>query len=282
MARYGLIIDVDRCSGCYNCFVACKDEHCGNDHLPVAASQPEMGHYWMNIVEKERGQYPKVKVASIPVTCMQCAEAPCLAAAAAAGAPGAVYRRDDGIVIIDPVKSKGRRELVEACPYGVIFWNEAAGLPQKCTLCAHLLDAGWREPRCVEACPTGALIFGDLHDSATEIAVATAAGGLEELHPGHATKPTTKYRGLPRKFVAGTVYLADVDECAEGVDVVCRRGDVTLVTTTNAFGDFEFEGLEDDTHYAIIMYKDGYAKKVLPAYTTKDQYLGDILLLRES
>ncbi len=183
MARYGLIIDVDKCSGCYNCFVACKDEHCGNDHLPVAASQPEMGHYWMNIVEKERGQYPKVKVASIPVTCMQCAEAPCLAAAAAAGAPGAVYRRDDGIVIIDPVKAKGHKALVEACPYGVIFWNEAAGLPQKCTLCAHLLDAGWKEPRCVEACPTGALIFGDLDDSATEIAEATAAGGLEELQP---------------------------------------------------------------------------------------------------
>lgn len=279
MARYGLTIDVEKCSGCYNCFVACKDEHCGNDHLPVAASQPEMGHRWMTIVEKERGQYPKVKVASIPVTCMHCEDAGCIAAA---GAAGAVYRREDGIVIVDPVKSKGLRQLVDACPYGVIYWNEAAGLPQKCTLCAHLLDQGWKEPRCVEACPTGALIFGDLDDPDSEISQITAVGGLEELHPEQATKPTTKYLGLPRKFIAGTVYLADVEECAEGVQVECRRGDVTLTTMTNAFGDFEFEGLDDDTHYAIIIHRDGYEKKVLPAYTTKDLYLGDIFLVRGS
>ena len=86
MARYGLLIDVAKCNGCYNCFLACKDEHCGNDHRPIAAAQPELGQYWMNVVEKERGSYPKVKVASIPMTCAQCDDpAPCMAAAEAAG-----------------------------------------------------------------------------------------------------------------------------------------------------------------------------------------------------
>ena len=79
MANYALVIDVSKCSDCYNCFLACKDEHCGNDHPLVARPQPETGHCWMNIVERERGQYPKVKVASIPVTCMHCDDAPCVA-----------------------------------------------------------------------------------------------------------------------------------------------------------------------------------------------------------
>ena len=62
MPVYGMIIDVSKCTGCYNCFLACKDEYCGNDYPGYSASQPATGHYWMRLVEKERGAYPKVKV----------------------------------------------------------------------------------------------------------------------------------------------------------------------------------------------------------------------------
>ncbi len=230
MARYGLIIDVEKCNGCYNCFLACKDEHCGIDHLPIAAGQPELGQYWMDVDERERGSYPKVKVASVPITCMQCDDAPCVKAAAdasaagdassasgAAPARGALYKRADGIVIIDPVKAKGHTEVVDACPYGVIYWNEKASLPQKCTMCAHLLDQGWSEPRCVEACPTGALIFGDLDDPESEIARVAGTAKLEELNPESGVTGAVKYLGLPKRFIAGTVYLQDLEEMRRGL-----------------------------------------------------------------
>ena len=72
-------------------------------------------------------------------------------------------RRDapeiDGMVIIDTVKCTGCRNCVDACPYDVIFFNENLNLAQKCTGCAHLLDDGWAEPRCADACPTEAIII---------------------------------------------------------------------------------------------------------------------------
>ncbi len=155
MARYGLVIDVNKCSGCYNCYLACRDEYCGNDYPPYSLAQPYTGHFWMRQIERERGKYPKVKVAYTPLPCMHCDDALCIKTAQ----DGAVYRRPDGIVIIDPEKSKGQKNLLSACPYRVIYWNEKTNIPQKCTLCAHLLDAGWKEPRCVELCPAGAMTF---------------------------------------------------------------------------------------------------------------------------
>ena len=101
MTRYGMVVDVNKCTGCYSCFVACRDEHCGNDHPPIAVAQPYKGHFWLRIVEKERGQYPKVKVDYTAVPCMHCDCAPCIEKAES----GAVYKRPDGIVIIDPEKA---------------------------------------------------------------------------------------------------------------------------------------------------------------------------------
>ena len=109
MTRYGMVIDVDRCIGCYNCFLACRDEHAGNDHRPVAAAQPEAGQKWIDVREHERGSFPKVKVSYVPVPCLHCADAPCISAAT----DGAVYRRADGIVLIDPDKAVGQRDIVD-------------------------------------------------------------------------------------------------------------------------------------------------------------------------
>src|SRR3989304_1112943 len=159
MARYGMVLNLDRCIGCYNCQVACKDEHVGNDFPPIARSQPTYGHFWIGIREVERVLSPShIRVTYIPIPCQQCGDAPCVRAAT----NGAIYRRSDGIVIIDPAKAAGQKQLVESCPYGVIFWNEKENLAQKCTFCAHLLDDGWSQPRCVQTCPARCMSFGDL------------------------------------------------------------------------------------------------------------------------
>jgi Fe-S-cluster-containing dehydrogenase component len=275
MPRYSILIDVSKCSGCYNCFLACRDEYYGNDYPNYSAAQPLDGQFWMQIKEIERGSYPKPKVAYIPTPCMHCESAPCMDAAK----DGAVFRRDDGIVMIDPQKAEGQDAIAAACPYRVIFWNAETQLPQKCTLCAHRLDEGEKLPRCVESCPTGALVFGDLDDPESEIAKLAAAAETESLRPEFETDPLVKYIGLPKRFVAGEVVRQDdPGECAQGVRVSLAGAQVSLETRTDIFGDFEFEGLEQNETYQIRVSADGYRDQEVTVTTRKDINLGEIVL----
>ncbi|WP_258360402.1 4Fe-4S dicluster domain-containing protein [Moorella sulfitireducens] len=275
MPRYAMVIDLDKCNGCYNCFLACRDEHYGNDYPPYSAAQPLRGHFWLRVIEKERGQYPRVKVAYIPKLCMHCDNPPCQQAAV----DGAVYKRPDGIVIIDPEKSLEQRQIVDACPHRVIFWNEEKKIPQKCTFCAHLLDKGWQEPRCVEACPTGALVFGDADDPGSKVSKVLHSARAEELRPEYGLKSRVKYIGLPRLFIAGTVIFGDTDECAGGVTVVLRGEGVELSTKTNNFGDFEFEGLAPGS-YEVLMQHTQYQSRSINVIVKTDLYLGENVLER--
>jgi Fe-S-cluster-containing dehydrogenase component len=276
MARYGFVIDITRCNGCYNCVLACKDEHFENDFPGYAAPQPMTGQFWMKITEKERGQFPKVKVAYTAVPCMHCDKAPCVAAAM----DGAVYRRRDGIIIIDPLKAKGQKQIVSSCPYRVIYWNEELALPQKCTLCAHLLDAGWKEPRCSEVCPTRAIKFGDLDDPDSEVAKLVASGKTEKMHPEYGLKEKVSYIGLPKRFVAAAVVFGDLKECAEGVAVTLKHDNETKTTQTDNYGDFEFEGLPENEKYSMTIEASGYKPVQITVNTNNDRYLGEIVLER--
>jgi Fe-S-cluster-containing dehydrogenase component len=276
VARYGMVIDVSKCNGCYNCFLSCKDEHCGNDNAPYALSQPMTGQFWMRIQEKERGKYPKVKVSYTAIPCMHCENAACIKAAQ----NGAIYRRPDGIVIIDPQKAAGQKDLVSSCPYRVIYWNEEKNIPQKCTFCAHLLDKGWKEPRCVEACPTGAMIFGDMSDPNSEVSQLTAAGKTEPLHVEFGAHEKVRYIGLPGRFIAGSVVFGDTDECAEGASVTLEGEGEKKTVNANNYGDFEFEGLPADKSYSVKVEATGYKSQKFSVKTNIDIYLGDIVLTR--
>ncbi len=276
MPKYGMVIDVTKCNGCYNCFLACKDEHCGNDFPPYSLSQPMTGHYWMRVLEQERGRYPRVKVAYTAIPCMHCENATCLKMAP----DGAVYKRPDGIIMIDPEKASGRKDMLSFCPYRVIYWNDEKQLPQKCTFCAHLLDQGWKEPRCVEACPTGALLFGDMNDPESEISKVLAGDNTESLHPEYQLNEKVKYIGLPKRFIAGSVIFSDTDQCAEGVKVTLTGEGDKKTTLTNNFGDFEFEGLPADKEYTVKVEFKGYKSQEFHVKTNIDVYLGDIFLTR--
>lgn len=275
MSRYSILIDVTKCNGCYNCFLSCRDEHYGNEYPGYSAAQPLNGQFWMQLVEIERGEYPKPKLSYIPKPCMHCADAPCIDAAK----DGAVYRRDDGIVVIDPEKAVGQKEIVNACPYRVIFWNEEKEIPQKCTMCAHRLDEGEKMPRCVESCPTGALVFGDLDDPASEISQLAARLKPQSLNPEFKTNSLVQYFGVPKRFVAGeVVYQNNNGECAANVKVVLSGGGKELETLTDIFGDFEFEGLEKDETYTLAIAADGYTAKEMEFTVRRDVNLGEIVL----
>ena len=277
MSKYAMAVDVNRCVGCYNCFLTCRDEYAGNDYPGYSVRQPMSGGNWLKLKETERGSYPHVKVDYFPLTCNHCEDAACVKL----DQTGAVYRSPDGIVMIDPEKAKGNKGLLGLCPYRRIEWNEELQTPQKCTMCAHLLDAGEKEPRCVESCPSGALVFGDLDDPDSRISKFIASGEYEPLEKEFDMGEKVLYKGLPRKFVAGTVVYADLDEAAVGIVVELVGKDGTLRAQTNGFGDFEFEGLPDNAGFTVSIKVSGYRDANIQAKTSRDIYLGEIKLDRK-
>ncbi len=258
MKKWNLIIDIEKCEDCNNCFLSCKDEHVDNDWPGYTLAQPRHGHRWINILRKERGQYPLIDVAYRPTPCMHCDRAPCIEAAK----DGAVYKREDGIVIIDPEKAGGKKALLKACPYGAIWWNEEKDVPQKCTFCAHLLDEGWERPRCVQSCPTGALRALKVEDD--EIKKIVNAESLERLHPEYGTEPRVYYKNLYRFskcFLGGSVAFEKdgSTDCAEGAEISLVQGSKKIgERVTDTFGDFKFDHLEANsgTYTLEIRYQD--------------------------
>lgn len=244
MKKWNLVVDVALCENCNNCALATKDEHIGNDFPGYAAPQPRHGHHWIRIERRTRGADPMVDVAYLPNTCNHCDAAPCVAAANGE----AIYKRDDGIVIIDPEKSRGRDDLVDSCPYGAIWWNAELKLPQKWIFDAHLLDQGWKAPRCVQACPTGAMQAFHIEDSAMQ--EMSRRDGLQTLRPELRTLPRVYYRNLYRYekcFIGGSVTVGrdGVVDCLPEARVRLQSGGQEVaVTKTDHFGDFKFDGLE--------------------------------------
>jgi Fe-S-cluster-containing dehydrogenase component len=276
MKKWNMVIDLALCHDCNDCFLADKDEFVHNDFPPYSAAQPWHGHRWMNIERGERGQYPIVQTAYLPKPCQHCDDAPCLTA------DGAVYKRDDGLVIIDPAKAAGRKEIVASCPYEVIYWNDEKQLAQKCTGCAHLIDQGWTDTRCSQVCPTGAIRLVLAADD--EMARLAADEGLEAHRPELGTRPRVLYKNLHRwttAFVAATVAYRDSDELAEGAVVrVELAGEPVGEATTNNYGDALVDKLAIGKEYTVTIAADGYQAASLPVSLDQSRTLGTIFLER--
>ncbi|MDR1815058.1 MAG: (4Fe-4S)-binding protein [Clostridiales Family XIII bacterium] len=251
MKRWHMVFDVDKCIGCYTCMLACKDEHVGNEWLPYTDRQQKRDQKWLVMEKRERGTVPRVDLAYRPALCNHCAEAPC-----AKNAPGCVVKREDGIVLLDPRKAKGNRALVDACPFGAISWNEDVGAAQKCTFCAHLLDGGWKEPRCVQACPLRALRMVYMEDAEFEKQIS--GKGYEAIVP-EAAGPRVWYKHLHRftkNMISGEIiYMEDEDTevVAPNVDVFLKQnGAVVARTVTSTFGEFWFDPVEPDSGDYVV------------------------------
>jgi Fe-S-cluster-containing dehydrogenase component len=253
------VIDVARCSGCYTCQVACKDEFVGNDWLPYSKAQPDIGQFWLRLNEYIDGTVPKVRMHFIPALCNHCDKPVCKDVCP----NDAIEKReDDGFVIIDPEKCKGCQKCKEACPYEAIYFNEEQKISQKCTGCAHLLDSGYKTPRCVEACPTDAMSFGDEQDLADLIRGATV------LRPESGLGPKVYYRNIPGKFIAGMLYDPIEKEVIIGAKVRAVSGGKHLEVYTDEFGDFWFNDLAVGI-YDVFIEADGYAQKCFPGVDTE-------------
>jgi len=266
--------DAARCNGCYNCQIACKDEHVANDWTPYAKPEPETGHFWLKLTEKVRGTVPKVKVAYTALLCNHCRNAPCIPSCPI----DAIYRREDGLVIIDPVKCTGCKNCVDACPYDAIYFNQGLNLAQKCTGCAHLVDRGWKEPRCGDACPTGAIRFLEESDAEARELIK----GSQAIRPEReaSDQPRTYYRNLPKRFIAGTVYDPVEKDVIKNAACTLSSGSLQKTVNTNGFGDFWFEGLESG-NYSLKIEAAGFSPKSMESISTaEDVNLGDIPLTR--
>lgn len=275
MKKWNMIVDVAKCENCHNCFLAVKDEHIGNDFPGYAAPQPLHGHAWIDMVRVERGQAPMVSAHSMPVMCNHCDDAPCVGASR----DGGMYQRPDGIVMIDPVKAKGQKQLVKSCPYGAIWWNDELELPQKWTFDAHLLDAGWTRTRAEQVCGTGALRSLKVEDD--EIQRLVVEEKLEVLLPQARTRPRVYYRNLhlmQKAFVGGTVVTSrtGVEECLPGARVtLARNGNRVGEATTDTFGEFRIEGVEPGSgEYELTVSDGGDAVARRTVSLGESQYLG--------
>lgn len=244
MSKWNLIIDVAECHNCHNCVVAAKDELVGNDFPGYSAAHPAQGPGVIRIERQVRGSGHHLDTSHLPRLCQHCDNAPCVQAGG-----GAVRKRADGIVLFDPEACRGRRDLVDSCPHSAVLWNEALQLPQTWFFDAHLLDAGWREPRCVTVCPTRALEAVQLDDAAMAERVQT--DDLRTLLPESGTRPRVYYRHLARfdsLFVAGSVVSAGGADCVEAAEIVLlRAGQALARTRSDAFGDFRIDGLPADS-----------------------------------
>lgn len=280
MEKWNLIIDVEKCENCNNCAVATKDEHIGNDFPGYAAPMPAHGGDWIQIGRRTRGATPMVDVAYLPVTCNHCDNAPCVDAGG-----GCVTKRADGIVIIDPVKAKGRRDVVDSCPYGAIWWNEELNLPQKWIFDAHLLDNGWKEPRASQACSTGCMKALKVEDA--EMRKIAERDQLEVLKAGLGTRPRVYYKNMYRWnkcFVGGSVTatINGVLECVADAKVVLMKdGKVAGEAKTDFLGDFKIDRLEPRSGtYKVKITHPQHGSALVDATVDESVYLGSIQLTK--
>lgn len=184
--RWGFLIDLRKCIGCQTCEVACKME---NDvHVGVWRS-------WVKKVEK--GKYPHTSRGFLPLLCNNCENPICVTVC-----PVRANRiRPDGIVTFDPHRCVGCRYCMASCPYEVRYIHPTKRIVEKCNWCHHRIDAGL-QPACVEACPTGARVFGNLKDPESEIRKIMAKNDVAVIQPEMGTSPQVYYIGFDEEVFA--------------------------------------------------------------------------------
>lgn len=220
--QWGMAIDLDRCSGCEACVIACHAEN----NIPlsdeIAASEGRTNH-WLRIDRYYEGEFPNIKVKFRPVMCQQCDDAPCEPVCPVY----ATYQNKEGLNVQVYNRCIGTRYCANNCPYTVRFFNwydpvwpeelklqlnpdvsvRPGGVMEKCTFCVQRIQQGKREaradgrdiadgdiqPACVQSCPAEAMVFGDLTDKDSKVTQWSQSGRSQQLLAELGTKPRVFY-----------------------------------------------------------------------------------------
>lgn len=184
--HWGMVIDLDKCTGCQACAVACKME---ND--------VDLGVFWSRVYRMGPvGQYPdKLEMFYFPSQCMHCEEPSCIEVCPTK----ATYKTDEGIVLVDSNLCFGCQYCIWACPYDARTLNPNTKSVEKCIFCAHKLEKG-EQPACVYTCTAGCRTAGDLNDPDSEISQVLKKNEdrVFRVHPEFGTQPSVTYL-IPRK-----------------------------------------------------------------------------------
>ena len=227
MTRYGMVIDLSRCTGCRACMVACKVEN----NTPQA-------NLWMYVFRFEEGEFPNTRVWFMPRPCMHCDNAPCVKVCPV----GARHKREDGLTATDWDRCIGCRYCEVSCPYGVNYFNwkdpgenlylnwddpdlaqftdgeslpysnpdldgeygpeqrrtagggRHKGVMEKCTFCVQRVAQGLL-PACAATCSTHVIHFGDLDDENSEVSRVLREKASFRLLEEEGTEPNVYYVG---------------------------------------------------------------------------------------
>lgn len=178
--QWGVLVDLNRCTGCQACSIACKAEN-----------EVPLGVFRRRVRVLTSGKYPKTQKSFAPLSCMHCADPSCLKACK----EKAIYKTADGLVLIDQDKCKNKRVCQTRCPYRNVFTNPVNKKAEKCTMCVHRVSKGL-VPACVQTCVGGALTFGNIADPRSDVAKAIKKTGAKQLLASKGTKPSLYYAGL--------------------------------------------------------------------------------------
>jgi Fe-S-cluster-containing dehydrogenase component len=140
--------------------------------------------------------HPAVKAFFVPKLCNHCRKSVCNQVCPV----GASYQTKDGVVLVDAKRCMGCGYCVQACPYGTRYIHPVTRVADKCTLCYHRITRGL-QPACVEACPTGARLFGDLRDPHGRLNTVLRQRRYRLLRPELGTQPKCYYIGLDLEVI---------------------------------------------------------------------------------
>jgi len=228
MAKWGMVIDLGKCTGCQACTIACKEEN----NVPYGSPDEQkrrLEMYWHKVITASEGEYPNVTTVVIPMPCMHCDDPSCVTVCPAK----ATYKRSDGIVMQNFRRCIGCKYCIVACPYAARSFNykeqedkeyhhqdrtpdrsvrgpwpfphRTHGVVEKCTFCFHRIDQGLKEgkeigvdvePACVEACPARARAFGDLDNPQSPVSQLLGNKEWMRLQEAKGTSPKVFY--LPK------------------------------------------------------------------------------------
>lgn len=220
--QWAMAIDLDRCTGCEACVVACAAEN----NVPTAGEdQAALGRakHWIRIDRYYEGEFPDIKVKYRPVLCQHCDQAPCEPVCPVY----ATYQNAEGLNVQIHNRCIGTRYCANNCPYTVRFFNwftpqwddpldlqlnpdvsiRPAGVVEKCTFCSHRIKRaklaaaaedreladGDVQPACVQSCPAEAMVFGDMADPDSKVSGAIGSGRSSQLLSELGTRPRVFY-----------------------------------------------------------------------------------------